>query len=114
MFTCPVCFYNRLQDPPRDYNICECCGTEFGNDDDLASWEDLRAEWINRGARWFFDRPPLLWNPYTQLYRANVATIVPYYTATPVISGRSVVSQYLRKVAAVVEPGTMKLRPRAA
>ena len=39
-----------MQDPPRDYNICECCGTEFGNDDDVHTHEVLRVQWIDTGA----------------------------------------------------------------
>jgi len=32
-YRCPVCFFDELPYPPRDYHICPCCGTEFGNDD---------------------------------------------------------------------------------
>lgn len=68
-FTCPVCFYDKMEDPPRDYNICECCGTEFGNDDSRRSFEELRTLWIDSGAHWFFGQPPELWNPQEQLAR---------------------------------------------
>jgi hypothetical protein len=84
MFTCPVCYYDRLEDPPADYNICECCGTEFGLDDDGRSWEELRAEWLGSGARWFFEQPPPFWNPYMQLFRANFP---PLYTTEVILSG---------------------------
>jgi hypothetical protein len=77
MFTCPVCYYDQLEEPPCDYNICVCCGTEFGYDDDDATHEELRERWIRNGAHWFFQNPPTFWNPYAQLLRANVAT-VPY------------------------------------
>jgi hypothetical protein len=66
-----------MQDPPMDYNICECCGTEFGNDDEMYSHEELRAKWIEGGATWFFKSAPIGWNPWTQLIRANVASL-PY------------------------------------
>ena len=83
MFTCPVCFYDRMEYPPRDFNICECCGTEFGTDDDGRTFDHLRAVWIANGAQWFFEHPPALWNPYTQLFRANAAMALPYYAAIP-------------------------------
>jgi hypothetical protein len=89
MFTCPVCFYSRLQDPPRDYNICECCGTEFGTDDDGRSWGELRAAWLAHGAPWFFGTAPFLWNPYSQLLRANVG-VLPYSAVTTLVSGEVV------------------------
>jgi hypothetical protein len=66
-----------LQEPPTNYNICECCGTEFGVDDELRSHEELRDDWINRGAPWFFRTPPVGWNPWTQLLIANVGNL-PY------------------------------------
>jgi hypothetical protein len=71
-FTCPVCFYDKLHEPPRDYNICECCGTEFGNDDEENSHEVLRQRWISAGAKWFYRTPPANWNPWQQLAHANV------------------------------------------
>jgi hypothetical protein len=76
MFTCPVCFYNRLQDPPEDYNICVCCGTEFGNDDEFRTYTELRQHWIATGAKWFFCEPPLFWNPWKQLTDAGAT--LPY------------------------------------
>jgi hypothetical protein len=66
-----------MQDPPIDYNICECCGTEFGNDDSLYSHEELRARWIENGANWFFKSAPVGWNPWTQLLKANMG-LLPY------------------------------------
>jgi hypothetical protein len=101
MFTCPVCFYDQLEEPPRDYNICECCGTEFGNDDEFKSWEDLRREWLQAGAQWFCGTQPFLWNPYMQLFRANVADALPYYTATPFV-GHAGVRQSLKEAADIL------------
>jgi len=66
-----------MQDAPRDYNICECCGTEFGNDDDALSHGDLRAEWIEKGTMWFYRTPPVGWNPWVQLLAAYVGQL-PY------------------------------------
>jgi hypothetical protein len=67
MFTCSVCFFDQMPDPPQDYNICPCCGTEFGNDDQDKTHEQLRIEWIASGAKWFYGDPPPDWNVLAQL-----------------------------------------------
>jgi hypothetical protein len=69
---CPVCAYPDMPYPPADYNICPCCGTEFGNDDAFLSVDQLRAQWLANGAVWFFGNPPLGWNPYLQLIKGNL------------------------------------------
>jgi len=74
--TCPVCFYPELPYPPRDYHICPCCGTEFGNDDDDMSHAQLRELWIANGAQWFFRNPPVGWNATLQLLYAGVGVRV--------------------------------------
>ena len=66
-YTCPVCFYNQLDEPAAEYNICPCCGTEFENDDQERSHDQLRADWIAGGAKWFFKIPPPFWSPRNQL-----------------------------------------------
>jgi len=66
-FHCPVCMFAELPYPPMDYHICPCCGTEFGNDDDEYSHDQLREMWIATGAHWFFGRAPAGWNPWLQL-----------------------------------------------
>jgi len=71
-FTCPVCFYDKLEEPARNYNICVCCGTEFGSDDEMVSHEELRSIWMVTGARWFFGDAPVLWNPWLQLARNGI------------------------------------------
>jgi hypothetical protein len=78
MFTCPVCFFDKMPDAPEDYNICPCCGTEFGNDDDLRTPAQLRAFWMASGAKWFFHQPPVTWNPWLQLALGGVK--LPYST----------------------------------
>jgi hypothetical protein len=65
--TCPVCAYPDMPYPPSDYNICPCCGTEFGNDDAIASVDELRARWIEHGAPWFYGVSPLGWDAVLQL-----------------------------------------------
>ncbi len=77
MYTCPVCFYDKLQYSPSDYNICVCCGTEFENDDCDTSHDELRARWTANGARWFFGTAPAMWNPWVQLLAANVSALYP-------------------------------------
>jgi hypothetical protein len=63
---CPVCGYE-LDEPPYDeydypsYNICSCCGFEYGvTDDDLKyTFESYRKEWENKGYpfRWEKEKP---------------------------------------------------------
>ena len=77
MFECPVCHSAELKrkpyetwppppgitgDPPYEdllgrpsYEVCPCCGFEFGNDDNPGtaapvSFETYRAEWQRRGS----------------------------------------------------------------
>jgi hypothetical protein len=75
-YTCPVCYYTAMPDPVEEGNICPCCGTEFGYDDDFGVTHDqLRAAWITAGAEWFSPvlSPPMTWNPFVQLALAGVA-----------------------------------------
>ena len=72
--TCPVCGYDaELEFRPRDYQVCACCGTEFGYDDRVLTHEQLRAEWMARACRWFdVEEPkPFGWNAYDQLRKAE-------------------------------------------
>ena len=59
---CPICNYSELYDPPYDndgygsYEICPCCGFEFGNDDfpdKIEGQNKWRTDWINDGCQWF-------------------------------------------------------------
>jgi len=82
---CPVCGYDRLEEPPEDYNICPCCGTEFGYEDFAVTedgrkrqWSRLRQRWIRRGMRWF---SPVLasypgWDPAQQLLRLDIGVSI--------------------------------------
>jgi hypothetical protein len=77
MNTCPVCGYSELQKPAYDrfgypsFEICPCCGVEFGYQDARRSHESLRAEWVAKGTQWRFPeaRPPG-WDPLLQLQSA--------------------------------------------
>jgi hypothetical protein len=73
-YTCPVCGFDSLPDPPADYKICPCCGTEFGLSDLIHSWDELRDRWLAKGARWFSQHTPepAGWNPSVQLAVAGL------------------------------------------
>lgn len=71
MFSCPVCLFAEMPDPPQDYHICPCCGTEFGNDDAGCTYDELRDCWIRAGAPWFFGAPPEGWSPQAQLLHGS-------------------------------------------
>jgi hypothetical protein len=69
MYLCPVCGYERLEDPPKDFTICPSCGTEFGYDDAFSSHAELRAKWLRNGAPWWsrVDPRPENWDPQQQV-----------------------------------------------
>lgn len=87
-YRCPVCGYpdqieadldTQWQALVSSYDICSCCGTEFGLDVRGASLEAVkqsihrrRAEWISEGHPWFFkqESPPKSWD-----WRAQLRTI---------------------------------------
>jgi hypothetical protein len=53
---CPVCGYGPFEQPyisaneiRQSYDICDCCGCEYGNDDNEAHYD----EWIAKGCPWF-------------------------------------------------------------
>jgi hypothetical protein len=75
MFYCRVCGF-RQQEPPwgkdgktPSYNICACCGVEFGNEDySLDAIIRYRNMWINDGAKWFdAKKRSTSWNLESQL-----------------------------------------------
>ena len=100
---CPCCgysglerpAYSRLGSPPwshpgpppygqwygePSYEVCHCCGFEFGNDDDPgshaapSSFERYLADWIARGCNW--GRPekrPEDWNIVIQFESAGLS-----------------------------------------
>jgi hypothetical protein len=78
--TCPVCAYPNLPYAPRDYHICPSCGTEFGNDDQDRSHDELRAEWIRGGALWFFGTQPEGWNGWMQLISGGYGREIPFHS----------------------------------
>lgn len=77
-YTCPVCGYPDLENPPEDHLICPSCGTQFGYDDVGHSYAELRKMWVASGAEWFLARPPLAWNPWLQLIMAGFSYDLPF------------------------------------
>ena len=76
MYICPVCGYDKLAEEPYDqdgnpsYEICNCCGFEFGFDDESEgnSFESYRQKWIDDGVKWFSDKAkPEAWDLKKQL-----------------------------------------------
>ncbi len=51
------------------YEICPCCGVEFGNEDyTIESVKSYRREWMNKGSNWFEPiEKPKNWNIEEQL-----------------------------------------------
>lgn len=72
---CRVC--GLVQDEPpwgedgtvASFNICECCGTEFGYDDATPhAVVQTRARWLAAGAKWFQPKlRPASWDIKRQL-----------------------------------------------
>jgi hypothetical protein len=99
-FSCPCCgfgglrslAYEKLQfpieaslEPPYSrhfgmpsFEVCPCCGFEFGNDDepgtgDAVSFRSYLRAWIGRGARWFDPKQqPQNWLLDDQLKSAGI------------------------------------------
>jgi hypothetical protein len=53
---CPLCGYGPWKEPYHDaetlrqsYDVCDCCGCEYGYDDEIAYFE----EWVAAGMKWF-------------------------------------------------------------
>ena len=70
-YTCPVCGWPELEEPPENHMICGCCGTQFGYHDANMSHGDLQGAWIARGMPWFDGQPPAGWDPIAQLETAG-------------------------------------------
>lgn len=94
--TCPVCGFRGLAQAPYaklvplpvpehlsppysrhfgmpSYEVCDCCGFEFGNDDEPGTatpvtFSEYRKQWLADGAQWFQPlKRPLRWSPENQL-----------------------------------------------
>lgn len=75
---CPVCRYDGLREPPYNeegqgsYEICVCCGFQFGNDDypeKEPAYRMWRTKWVENGCKWFSKKtqPPKHWCADKQL-----------------------------------------------
>jgi hypothetical protein len=66
---CPICGLPWSEPVDEEevrysYWICECCGCEYGNDDNSA----YRENWLKQGAPWFDPKQrPNSWNLEEQL-----------------------------------------------
>jgi hypothetical protein len=100
-YLCPICGYH-MEDPPADYNICACCGTEFGYHTLGRRNDELRQEWLRNGAEWWspVDPAPAGWNPYRQLIQAGIGVVL-----TPSSdANRAVVARISQKAVRVFDP----------
>jgi hypothetical protein len=79
-YRCPVCGFPSLEEADPNgplglflgtYEICFCCGTEFGFDIQMTTPEDVadqirqrREEWIADGHKWWYSSipPPPDWD----------------------------------------------------
>ncbi len=77
-YTCPVCGFDELENELYDdngfgtYEICVCCGFEFGADDfpdKETAYKNWREEWIGNGCKWFSKatKPPKNWSATEKL-----------------------------------------------
>lgn len=75
---CPVCAWDQLEEAPwgedgktPSYDICPCCGVEFGNEDaDPGFKARARERWIASGGEWFEPaKKPRGWSFEEQLKR---------------------------------------------
>lgn len=68
---CPVCGYDGFESPPMTDDICPCCLFTFDVNDIDWTYDELRVDWIEHGAKWAWgskDIPqPQGWNPIKQL-----------------------------------------------
>ena len=77
---CPVCGYDSLPRPAYNefvlpsFQICPCCGVQFGLDDANFPHAALRQIWLSGGATWSSNatHPPVNWNPLEQLRIAGL------------------------------------------
>ena len=66
---CPVCGFCGDGFVGEDFEICPCCGTQFGYDDATRPHFDLRRIWMSDGCVWWSNArpPPLGWDPQDQI-----------------------------------------------
>ncbi len=60
------------------YEVCLCCGFEFGHDDDFGgeTFQESLEKWIARGAPWFWEKEkPEGWSLERQLKDAGIVRL---------------------------------------
>lgn len=80
-FMCPVCGYPSLREPAYSqpdcpsFDICPCCGTQFGYDDAGTPHSVLRQRWVAAGTPWYSKHTslPPEWSGRRQLETAGFA-----------------------------------------
>lgn len=79
-YTCPVCAFTGLDEPPEDFTICPSCGTEFDYHDLIRGHDELRSQWIATGPRWHSSviAAPFHWDGMEQLRRGGLLENVSY------------------------------------
>ena len=83
MCLCPICGFAGLKEPLepdpqqwRTFEICPCCGWEFGYDNPNRM-ADYRIQWIEGGGQWFSpDKRPQNWNMTQQLLNIGVNVVM--------------------------------------
>jgi hypothetical protein len=70
---CPICAFPQMPYAAIPYNICPCCGTEFGVDDHLLAPSQIRQQWIKAHMPWFDEiiSQPSGWSPAWQLIQGG-------------------------------------------
>ena len=79
-FICNICGYPNLDRPSRDetgapsFDICQCCGGEFGyNDASQEAEVNYRRNWVLNGAHWFDPSlEPMGWSLRDQLLNIDI------------------------------------------
>lgn len=100
-FICPVCGYDKLDSSPYEqnidfpldtslqppysqhfgepsYDVCSCCGFEFGNDDEPgasspSTFRNYLIEWIKEGQSWFeTNKKPDQWSLAKQIKNIEI------------------------------------------
>jgi hypothetical protein len=103
-FVCPCCGWRGLMQPAYEqlkqlpvptgieppyseyfgmpsYEVCDCCGFEFGNDDEPgigkpASFRAYLDEWVADGEKWFSaEKRPASWSLSVQLKAAALRSL---------------------------------------
>ena len=74
-YICPVCGFNKIPMPVKEYDLCPCCLFEFYVNDEDATYAELRDDWIQHGSQWAWGNAeipqPPHWSARRQLLNIN-------------------------------------------